>query len=73
LKEEPTRISASEISKGIERQNRVEEILRSLPRKECGVCGSPDCRTFSEDVIDGKASLGSCVYWQNQKGKMKLN
>jgi iron only hydrogenase large subunit-like protein len=73
LEEKPPRISASEISKGIEKQNRVEDILRLLPRKECGVCGSPDCRTFAEDVIDGKASLGSCVYWQNQKRKMKLN
>jgi len=73
LEEKPPRISASEISKGIERQNRVEEILRLLPRKECGVCGSPDCRTFAEDVIDEKTSLESCVYWQKQKRKMKLN
>jgi len=64
LAEKPSCISASEISKGIERQNRVEEILQSLPGKECGACGSPDCRTFAEDVIDGKASLGSCVYWK---------
>jgi len=73
LEEKPPRSSASEISKGIERQNRVEDILRLLPRKECGACGSPDCRTFAEDVIDGKASLGSCVYWQNQKRNMKIN
>jgi len=50
----------------------VEEILRLLPRKECGACGSPDCRTFAEDVIDGKASLGSCVYWQKHKRKIKV-
>ncbi|MCD6297659.1 MAG: hypothetical protein J7M30_10945, partial [Deltaproteobacteria bacterium] len=72
LDEKPPRISASEISKGIERQNRVEDILRLLPGKECGACGSPDCRTFAEDVIDGKASLEDCVYWKQQKSKMKL-
>ena len=65
-------ISTSEISKGIERQNDVEEILQLLPRKECGACGSPDCRTFAEDVVDGKASLESCVYWKQQKRKIKL-
>ncbi len=69
LEEKPSRISASEITNGIERQNRVEDILRSLPRKECGACGSPDCRTFAEDVIDGKASLESCVYGKNKKGR----
>jgi len=50
------------IAEGIERQNRVEKILETLPQKECGVCGSPDCRTFAEDVVDGKASLESCFY-----------
>jgi iron only hydrogenase large subunit-like protein len=73
FKTDPPHLSPLELSRGIERQNRVEEILRLLPRKECGVCGSPDCRTFAEDVIDGKASLGSCVYWEKQKREMKLN
>ncbi|MBW1934516.1 MAG: hypothetical protein JRI84_03030 [Deltaproteobacteria bacterium] len=56
------------IDESIERQGRVEDILRRLPRKECrlprkecGLCGSPDCRTFAEDVVDGKVSLESCI------------
>jgi len=67
LEEKAPRISASETSKGIERQNRVEEILRLLPRKECGACGSPDCRTFAEDVIDEKISLRSCLLAKSEK------
>ena len=55
------------ISESIERQNRVEKIIQSLPMGECGACGSPDCRTFAEDVVDGKASLESCVYWDGKK------
>ena len=50
------------ISEGIERHKRVEKIMELLPGKECGICGSPDCRTFAEDVVDGKASLTSCFY-----------
>lgn len=50
------------ISERIEMQNRVEETLKGLPRKECGVCGCPDCRTFAEDVVKGKASIGNCVF-----------
>lgn len=56
------------ISERIERQKRVEEVHQSLPRKECGACGSPDCRTFAEDVVDGRASLEECFYLgSNQK------
>jgi iron only hydrogenase large subunit-like protein len=55
------------ISNGIERQNRIEEILRLLPGKECGLCGSPDCRTFAEDVVEGKDSLESCIFLEKKK------
>jgi hypothetical protein len=61
------------LSEAIERQERVEDIHRSLPGKECGVCGSPDCRTFAEDVVDGKAALEDCVYlrFYKESGGMK--
>jgi len=65
-------LTSVDIVKGIERQNRIEEILKLLPRKECGACGCPDCLTFAEDVVDGKDSLQSCVFWQEQKKKWKL-
>jgi iron only hydrogenase large subunit-like protein len=55
-------LTSSEISKGIDRQNSIEEILRLLPRKECGACGCPDCATFAEDVVDGRTSLQSCMF-----------
>ncbi|MBU0735731.1 MAG: 4Fe-4S binding protein [Proteobacteria bacterium] len=69
---EPSQLSSSEISKGIERQNRVEEIFRLLPKKECGACGAPDCRTFAEDVVDGETSLKNCVFWEKQKREMRI-
>jgi hypothetical protein len=48
------------IADAIARQDRVESILRKLPGKECGMCGSPDCKTFAEDVADGQAKQESC-------------
>ncbi len=50
------------VAEKIERLSRVETLLRTLPGKECGVCGSPDCRTFAEDVVDGRAQLSECLY-----------
>ena len=52
--------SQRKINERIGRLNRVDQLLKKLPRKECGICGSPDCRTFAEDVVDGKARIESC-------------
>lgn len=57
------------IPEAIKRQERREEVLRMLPRKECGVCGSPDCQTFAEDVVDGKAELKECVFLGRQEAR----
>jgi len=57
------------INERIERLNRVDKILKTLPRKECGICGSPDCRTFAEDVVDGKARIESCLLLHENLGK----
>jgi iron only hydrogenase large subunit-like protein len=48
------------IAEAIARQNRVEAVLQRLPGKECGHCGYPDCRTFAEDVADGKVGIEGC-------------
>ena len=49
------------ISEAIQRQEKVEKILQGLPGKECGVCGSPDCRTFAEDVVDDRNRFENCI------------
>jgi hypothetical protein len=48
------------IAEAIARQDRIESILQKLPGKECGQCGSPDCKTFAEDVADGKVNAECC-------------
>jgi iron only hydrogenase large subunit-like protein len=63
------RDSGDSIAARIERANRVEEALKRLPRKECGVCGCPDCRTFAEDVVEGRASMGDCLFLSSEGHK----
>jgi len=50
------------LNQRIEREAEVERILQTLPRKECGICGSPDCRTFAEDIADGLVSIDNCIF-----------
>ncbi|MFH1481461.1 MAG: (Fe-S)-binding protein, partial [Pseudomonadota bacterium] len=66
-------LTTSAILERIDRQNRVEEILKLLPRKECSVCGCPDCRTFAEDVAGGKAKLQGCFLWEKQKETLGIH
>jgi hypothetical protein len=61
--------SQRDINKRIERLNRVDKTLQMLPKKECGICGSPDCRTFAEDVVDGKARIEGCLLLHDKESK----
>jgi Fe-S-cluster-containing hydrogenase component 2 len=63
----------SAIAEGIEKANSVEELLRQLPQSECGMCGSPNCRTFAEDVIDGRMPLENCLYLNQKSSKVEVS
>jgi len=40
---------------------KMEKLLDIIQGKDCSACGAPDCRTFAEDVIRGKASIDDCI------------
>jgi Na+-translocating ferredoxin:NAD+ oxidoreductase RNF subunit RnfB len=42
--------------------NRLESIVASLPRIDCGSCGAPTCRAFAEDVVLGKSQITDCTF-----------
>lgn len=46
----------------MEKMERMNAILDSLPGYDCGSCGSPTCRTFAEDVVRGYCSETSCIH-----------
>lgn len=43
----------SDITKSIEKMDNMQSIVSSLPGIDCGICGSPTCRAFAEDVVTG--------------------
>lgn len=53
--------------KAIKKMQRKHEIIEKLPRTDCGVCGAPDCATFAEDVVRGKANLKNCIFSNDKK------
>ncbi len=40
----------------------IDHLAESLPGRECGVCGAPDCRTFAEDVVLGRVQEDECPF-----------
>lgn len=47
-------------AKAIDKASRREKIFMTLPRKDCGACGAPDCKTLAEDIVRGLAEIGDC-------------
>ena len=48
--------------RAIEKAAERDAYARRLPRKDCGACGAPDCRTLAEDVVRGCADLDDCPF-----------
>jgi len=59
---EPITPVAKDPSQAIRIIKKREEILKLLPGKDCGACGSPNCRTFAEDVAKGMVDVNKCVF-----------
>lgn len=50
------------LGKAIMKRKEKEAIYDSLPKIDCGACGSPTCLTFAEDVVRGEAELSDCIF-----------
>jgi len=44
----------------VETDPMVDEVLKLLPRANCGACGFPSCVALAEAIVSGKADVASC-------------
>ncbi len=42
--------------------NKIEEIYKILPHLDCGGCGSPNCHSFAEDIVNENIDINLCVF-----------
>jgi serine/threonine-protein kinase RsbT len=49
--------------------SRIDELTRTLPGRDCGVCGSPGCGAFAEDIVQGRADIAGCPYASEEDSK----
>ncbi|KWW32021.1 MAG: Fe-S cluster domain-containing protein [bacterium P3] len=65
----------TDISKALEKMEKIERMKVHLPQIDCGVCGAPTCEAFATDVVCQRADLHRCVFYRihlEQTGKMQL-
>ena len=57
----------NDFRKALEKMAEIEEITQTLPGINCGACGAPSCRVLAEDIVNGTASIESCIVLYKQK------
>lgn len=69
LEPRPLQPLDEDLALAIKKRKEKEEIYENLPKIDCGVCGSPTCLSFAEDVVKGEAQLTDCIFKLPQKFK----
>jgi Na+-translocating ferredoxin:NAD+ oxidoreductase RNF subunit RnfB len=46
----------------MKKMQKIQKIKSYLPGIDCAACGSPNCRTLAEDVVQGRAHTSDCVF-----------
>lgn len=59
-----------DIVEAMRKLERIEEIYKKLPGYDCGSCGSPTCRTFAEDIVQGFAREMDCIHKMKEQLKI---
>lgn len=54
-----TRLDA-DLSNSIKMMDAIRNMAGNLPGIDCGICGSPTCQSFAEDVVKGNRSNAVC-------------
>lgn len=58
----PTLSLDSDMATAIQKMERLEEIVNTLPGIDCGSCGAPHCRALAEDIVRGLAVETDCIF-----------
>lgn len=51
---------ADDFEGAVKKMKYMNELINKLPGTDCGLCGSPSCKAFAEDVVRGLAVIDEC-------------
>lgn len=61
-KKEVSQKLAEDFESAVKKIKMMNNIINMLPGTDCGICGSPSCKAFAEDVVKGLANLEDCKF-----------
>ncbi|HEY5584978.1 MAG TPA: [Fe-Fe] hydrogenase large subunit C-terminal domain-containing protein [Ruminiclostridium sp.] len=56
-----------DVSKAMEKLEKLEKIYADLPGLDCGACGAPNCRALAEDIVREIANETDCIFKLRQR------
>jgi anti-sigma regulatory factor (Ser/Thr protein kinase)/Fe-S-cluster-containing hydrogenase component 2 len=56
-----------DMAKAIAKLAKIDELWQTLPGRDCGLCGAPNCRAFAEDVVLERVSKRACTTMTSQE------
>lgn len=56
-----------DISVAMDKLRQIEVLYESMPKLDCGSCGSPTCMTLAEDIVKGYARETECIFKLREK------
>jgi iron only hydrogenase large subunit-like protein len=62
---------AEDFDDAVIKMNYMNKLINILPGTDCGLCGSPSCKAFAEDVVRGLAQLHECKLYKGTGGENK--
>ena len=51
-----------DFKKAMEKLEQLQKEIEDLPGLDCAACGAPDCKTFAEDIVNGRANKTDCIF-----------
>lgn len=60
-------------AEALRKLNEIERLCSELPSIDCGSCGSPTCRAFAEDIVNGDVNLDECIVRMRERIKAYLS
>ncbi len=52
---------ADNIGESMRMMAKMQTIRETLPGRDCGACGAPNCRALAEDIVRGERDIDACV------------
>ena len=55
----------------MDKLRRIDEVVKKFPGIDCGSCGCPNCLALAEDIVQGHAQEGDCLYVLKRKSAVR--